>query len=74
MTMKPGNKSSKPVCWWCGISTGFDSGYRGSEPLVVALPSGVVVCSPGCPERPEGASVWKAGEENFVAVSGPSEG
>lgn len=71
--MKP-TKGSKPVCWDCGIDIGLDSGYRREAPEVIALPSGVVVCTPACPHRPEGRKVWKRGEENFVSAAGVSSG
>lgn len=59
-SLKPGTKSSAPVCWWCGIRTAAETGYRGEQPDVVPFPAGVVVCTPGCPQRPEGARVWAA--------------
>lgn len=57
--MKRSTQSGDPRCWWCGISTPAETGYRGS-PTDIELPpgAGVVVCTPACPQRPEGAIVW----------------
>jgi len=57
--MKP-TKGSQPVCWWCHASVQLDAANRGSD-NTLGLPtgSGVVVCSPACPERPDGAKVYK---------------
>lgn len=54
--------SSDPRCWWCRIKTELETGYRGTAPADLALPagSGVVVCTPACPERPDDATVWAA--------------
>ena len=64
-------KTSKPICWDCGIDLPVDNGYRREAPEVVALPSGVIVCTPACPGRPDGLRTWKRGEENF-SVAGAS--
>ena len=49
---------SDPVCWWCGISISITTTYRGEAP---DMPDavGVVVCTPACPERPEGLKVYE---------------
>ncbi len=56
---KPKHKQgSDPRCYWCHIPIPLDAPYRGEAP---ELPSnvGVVVCSPACPDRPEGLKVYK---------------
>jgi hypothetical protein len=54
-------QSSDPRCWWCGIKTEPETGYRGSAPeLALPAGAGVIVCTPACPERPDGAQVWAA--------------
>lgn len=55
--------SADPRCWYCHISTEPETGYRGTAPEL-GLPAGVgvVVCTPACPERPEGSTVWKVNE------------
>jgi hypothetical protein len=51
---------SAPRCWWCGIDTELDTGYRGTaDELGLPAGSGVVVCTPACPKRPAGARVWQ---------------
>lgn len=58
--LKRTTTSSDPRCWWCHIATEPETGNRGSAPeLGLPAGSGVVVCTPACPERPEGARVWK---------------
>lgn len=50
---------SDPRCYWCHISIAAETGYRGEAPdLGLPAGSGVVVCTPGCPMRPEGVAVW----------------
>lgn len=64
-------KGSDPRCWWCHCSLkpmGGDSGFRGEAPGLIELPSGVVVCSPQCPERPDGVRVWRVGAEFGAAL------
>lgn len=60
--MKAPRKTGEPAeprCWWCKIKTEAETGYRGSAPDLALPPgAGVVVCTPACPERPEGATVW----------------
>ena len=54
--------SADPRCWWCGIQTPAETGYRGEAPELGLPPGlGVVVCTPACPERPAEARVWAAG-------------
>lgn len=59
--------SADPRCYWCHISTEPETGYRG-DAAELGLPpgSGVVVCTPACPERPEGARVWKRSESYII--------
>ena len=54
------NGSSKPVCWWCKTRIQLDAENRGTDDIL-GLPAGVgvYVCSPACPERPDGAKVYK---------------
>jgi len=62
--------SADPRCWYCKIQTEAETGYRGDAPeLGLPTGSGVVVCTPGCPERPDGARIWKR-NESFVGASG----
>ncbi len=49
---------SKPVCWWCKIRIPLDAPYRGEAPEMGQPGVGVFVCSPECPERPEGRKVY----------------
>lgn len=52
---------AKPRCWWCHIETELETGYRGTAVDLGLTPgAGVVVCTPACPERPDGAQVWAA--------------
>lgn len=60
---KPVRIGSEPKCWWCHIDISLDCPYRGEAPeLNLPLGVGVVVCTPGCPERPEGIVVWDVKE------------
>ncbi len=48
---------SDPRCWWCHIRIGLDCPYRGEDPSLPPM-VGVVVCTPACPERPDGMRVY----------------
>ncbi len=52
-------QGSAPVCWWCKIRIPLEAPYRGDAPEM-GLPRGVgvIVCTPGCPRRPEGRRVY----------------
>ena len=52
-------QGSRPVCWWCKARLQTDARNRGSD-NTLGLPSGVgvIVCSPACPSRPDGARVY----------------
>ncbi len=52
------NGGSKPVCVWCGIPISLDNRNRGEAPELPPM-VGVIVCTPGCPERPEGLKVYQ---------------
>jgi hypothetical protein len=57
-------QGSKPVCWWCGIEIPLDCRNRGEAPEMGLPPGvGVVVCTPGCPERPKGLKVYQHREK-----------
>lgn len=60
---------SDPRCRWCQTQTGTDPGWRASDP-VIDLPSGVIVCSPTCTERPETASVWHRNDRPQLVARG----
>lgn len=64
--MKRSTVSTDPRCWWCHEPT-QETPYRGEAPDVLPPPSGVYVCSPGCPARPEGVRVWKHNAWNHAA-------
>ena len=57
---KPKHKSgSEPVCWWCGIDIPLNTRYRGEAPELGLPPgSGVIICTPACPKRPDNVIVW----------------
>lgn len=64
--MKRGKTSADPRCWWCHEPT-QETPYRGEAPDVIIPPSGVFVCTPACPARPEGVHVWKQKEWGLAA-------
>ncbi len=51
------NRGSAPVCCWCGAGIPLDTPYRG-EDLTLPPMVGVIVCTPACPDRPEGMKVY----------------
>jgi len=54
-----GTKSAEPRCWWCHVLIPFDAPNRGTAPeMELPQGSGVVVCSPACPDRPGDAIVY----------------
>lgn len=57
MPLKP-TAGSKPVCWWCKVLIPLDTPYRGEAPEIGVSSVGVIVCTPACPERPEGIKVY----------------
>jgi hypothetical protein len=61
--MKSNGKGSKPICWFCKVETGLDSGVRATAPDVIAPPSGVAICKETCPKLPEGAVTWRVGSD-----------
>lgn len=54
-------RSPEPSCWWCHEPLDEIAPYRGEATDVIELPGGVIVCTPACPGRPDGALVWRTG-------------
>lgn len=61
--MRRGKTTPDPRCWWCHERTDPATPYRGQAPeLSLPRGSGVFVCTPACPSRPDGLKVWKVGQ------------
>jgi hypothetical protein len=53
-------KHVDPRCFWCHQSTPEETGYRGTDHTQGLPPgTGVVVCGPGCPAKPDGETVYR---------------
>lgn len=69
--MRRSRKSSRPICAWCGIRIEPETGFRGYTDEYAEFQGtvGVIICTPACPQRPEGAVVAAVPEWRQELVS-----
>ena len=59
LTMSRSHLALQAVCYWCKTDISNDTPYRTTNTDIEPLGSvGWYVCTPACPARPEGVTVW----------------
>jgi hypothetical protein len=57
------NRDTTGLCWWCHTPVSMGDPYRGTDPSIDIPGVGVVVCTPACPDRPDGVTVFSRKKE-----------